>query len=110
MLQMQRVLPALKPVPLTGQEAIFDSFFKIDTKLIEQQCAQNRRSCYRGIPKYYGYYENNDPKKRLLILANVDADVGELWQWSGTGFAPVDVSNEAYKLGVNWLVYALTHY
>ena len=33
----------------------------------------------------------------------------EFAQDPGQGFAPVDVSNEAYKLGVNWIVYALTH-
>jgi hypothetical protein len=25
------------------------------------------------------------------------------------GFRPIDESNEAYKLGVNYLIYALTH-
>jgi hypothetical protein len=108
-IQMQRVLPGITPVELKGDEPIFDSFYKIDTKLIARQCAMNRQSCYRGIPVYVGYYENNDPKRRLLALGNFNADIGEFWQWSGQGFAPVDVSNEAYKLGINYLIYALTH-
>jgi len=107
--QMAKVLPGLRPMQLTGNEPIFDSFFKIDVKLIERQCMANRRACYRGIPKYWAYFQDNDPKKRMLALGNVDADIGEFWQWSAQGFAPVDVSNEAYKLGVNWIVYALTH-
>ena len=110
MQQMQRVFPGAKPVQLTGTEPIFDSFFKIDVKKIEQQCYASRSSCYRWIPHYWAFYKDNDPKKHLMMLANVDADIGEFWQWSGTGFAPVDVSNEAYKLGVNYLIYALTHY
>lgn len=107
--QMQKVLPGIRPVELKGDEPIFDSFYKIDTKLIARQCAANRQACYRGIPVYIGFYEKNDPKRRLMALGNYNADIGEFWQWSGTSFAPVDVSNEAYKLGINYLVYALTH-
>ena len=33
----------------------------------------------------------------------------EYWEWSGEGFFPFDTSNEAYKLGVNYLIYGLTH-
>ena len=54
-------------------------------------------------------YEDNDPTKRLLLIANYDNDVGESWEWSGSGFIPIDLSNEAYELGVNYIVYALTH-
>ncbi len=107
--QMQRVLPGLRPIALTGNEPIFDSFFKIDVKLVEQQCMRDFRACYRGIFKYYAFFQDNNPKKRMLAMATYDADIGEFWQWSGTGFAIVDLSNEAYKLGVNYFIYALTH-
>ncbi|MCK7515640.1 MAG: DUF4159 domain-containing protein [Desulfobacterales bacterium] len=54
-------------------------------------------------------YEDNDPSKRLLFIANYNNDVGEYWEFSDTGWTPIDLSNEAYKLGVNYIVYALTH-
>jgi len=47
--------------------------------------------------------------KRLLFIANYNNDVGEYWEFSDTGWTPIDLSNEAYKLGVNYIVYALTH-
>jgi hypothetical protein len=106
---MQRAVPGGQWVHLDGTEPIFNTFFKIDVKLIAQQCMQDFRSCYRGIPQYWALYENNDPTKRIIALANVDADIGEFWQWSGQGFYPVAESNEAYKLGVNYMIYALTH-
>jgi len=40
---------------------------------------------------------------------NYNNDVGEYWEFSDTGWTPIDLSNEAYKLGVNYIVYALTH-
>jgi hypothetical protein len=44
-----------------------------------------------------------------MMVINYNADLGEYWEFSDEGFAPVDESNEAYKLGVNYLVYLLTH-
>ena len=99
-MQMKRVLPSARIVPLEPTHPIFDAFFKINLALIEGQ--------YRGIPTYYGIFQDNDPKKRLMAIINFENDVGEMWEWSTQGFSPVP-SNEAYKLGVNYLIYALTH-
>ena len=60
-------------------------------------------------PSYYGIFEDNDPSKRLMVVANFDNDVPEYWEWSGEGLFPFDASNEAYKLGVNYLIYGMTH-
>ena len=60
-------------------------------------------------PSYWGIYEDNDPKKRLMLIANVDDDIGESWQYSATGFVPIAAANETYKLGINYVIYALTH-
>jgi len=35
--------------------------------------------------------------------------VSDYWQWSGNPFYPIDTTNEAYKFGVNYIIYALTH-
>jgi hypothetical protein len=100
-----RALPTAKWVQLTGNEPIFDSFFKIDLK-----AAVNSTSAYgSNLPTYWGIYQDNDPKKRLIMIANVDNDIGEAWQWSATGFVPIAAANETYKLGVNYVIYALTH-
>jgi hypothetical protein len=102
---MKAALPAAQWVQLTGKEAIFDSFFKIDLN-----AAVTDRTAYGyNRPTYWGVYENNDPKKRLIVIANVDNDIGDSWQWSASGFIPISASNEMYKLGVNYLIYALTH-
>jgi uncharacterized protein DUF4159 len=60
-------------------------------------------------PSYYGIFEDNDPSGRLLIVANYDNDVPEYWERSGEERSPFDASNEAYKLGVNYMIYGLSH-
>ena len=98
--QMQKTLPGVRPIPLTGKESIFDSFYKVDIS--------NVRSV-RGRAQFFGVFEHNDPRKRLMMIVNYSADIGDSWQWAGQGFIAVDATNEAFKLGVNYLVYALTH-
>ena len=101
--QMRRVLPDGRFVKLDEQNLIFDSFFKIqDINAIVHPMSRIR-------PSYYGLFEDNDPSKRLMVVANFDNDVPEYWEWSGEGLFPFDASNEAYKLGVNYLIYGLTH-
>ena len=101
--QLRRVLPGAKLVRLDQSHAIFDSFFRInDIHAIVHPMTRIR-------PSYYGVFEDNDPAKRLMVVANFDNDVPEYWEWSGEGFFPFDASNEAYKLGVNYVIYGLTH-
>ena len=101
--QMQRVLPAARFVRLDRTHPIFDCFFRVqDIDAIVHPMTGIR-------PSYYGIFEDNDPSRRLMVVANYDNDVPEYWEWSGQGLYPFDTSNEAYKLGVNYLIYGLTH-
>lgn len=101
--QMQRVLPGIRTVELDVSHPIFHAFFDIATLDFVQFYGRGERAMFMGA------YENNDPSKRLLFIANYNNDVGEYWEYSDTGWTPIDLSNEAYKLGVNYIVYALTH-
>ena len=98
----QQVLPKHPIVRIPENHPIFDSFFKIDLGLID------RGGMGYGRTEYWGIFQDNDPKKRLMAIINLNGDIGESWQWSQRGFAMAP-SNEAYKLGVNYLIYALTH-
>jgi len=101
--QMRRVLPDGRFVRLDNAHRIYDAFFQIkDIHAIVHPMSGIR-------PSYYGIYEDNDPSKRLMVVANFDNDVPEYWEWSGEGLFPFDASNEAYKLGVNYVLYGLTH-
>jgi uncharacterized protein DUF4159 len=99
---MQRVLPGehLQELPLT--HPIFHSFFDIGTLEFHQAYDV-------GKPGFYGMFEHDDPTKPLQMIVNFNNDVSEYWEYSDTGFAPIDLSNEAYKLGVNYVIYAMTH-
>lgn len=99
--QLRRVLPDARLVPLTVDHPIFDSFYKIETLV-------SRDPIYGAQPEYYGVFEDNDPSKRLMIIVNYNQDLSEYWEFSDEGWFPIDLSNEAYKLGVNYMIYALS--
>jgi uncharacterized protein DUF4159 len=101
--QMRRVLPDARFVKLDNTHRIFNAFFEVkDIDAIVHPMSGIR-------PSYYGIFEDNEPSKRLMVVANFDNDVPEYWEWSGEGLYPFDASNEAYKLGVNYVIYGLTH-
>ena len=102
---MRRVLPQGRLVLLDASHPIFDSFYRIPDPAAGGAPYGSRRRP----PEFYGVFEDNDPGKRLLAIVNYNNDVGEDWEWSDTGQLPVDLTNHAYKLGVNYIVYAMTH-
>ncbi len=104
--QMRAVLPEARWIQLDGSSRVFHSFFEIDHP---ESLAPPPIYNQADVPSYWGLFENNDPAKRLMVVANVNQDISEYWEFSDTGFAPVDLTNEAYKFGVNYVIYALTH-
>lgn len=98
--QMRRVLPDAIWRPLDVSHPVFHSFFEIKSLDVDS---------YYGRAQWLGVFEDNDPRKRLLAVANSNHDLGEYWEFSDTGYMPVDVSNDAYKFGVNYVVYGMTH-
>lgn len=101
MAQLRRVLPEHRPVRLTAEHPIFDSFYRIPSL--------DYTHPYYGMPsEFWGVFEENDPTKRLLMIINHNNDLSEYWEYSDQGMFPIDLSNEAYKLGINYIVYALS--
>ena len=100
---MARVLPGARFVDLDPSNPIFHTFFEI-TSLTNFPQAYNA-----GRPIFRGLYEGNDPTRRLVMIVNYNTDVSQYWEWSGRGLRPFDQTNEAYKLGVNYIMYGLTH-
>ena len=99
---LKRALPDHTLLPVPESDGIFDSFFRVTPSEVVPP--------YGGYPPlWYGIYEDNDPGQRLMVMINANNDMAEYWEFSDYGYYPIDLANEAYKLGVNYVVYALTH-
>lgn len=100
--EMRRVLPDARLVELDPGSQVFHSFFEIPSLDFHQFYDRDR-------PVFYGIFEGNDPRKRMLAIVNYNNDISEYWEWSDTGWNAIDLTNEAYKFGVNYVVYGMTH-
>jgi hypothetical protein len=100
---IQRILPNARIVDLTPKEPIFHSFYEINSFSVVPQ------SYDRAPLEMQGIYEDNDPSKRLIAIINFNQDVSDFWEFSGQGWYSINESNQGYKVGINYLIYAMSH-
>lgn len=100
--QVRQALPDHTWFRIDESHPIFHSFYNI-TQLDVPHPSVN------VTPGYWAMYENNDPSRRMIALANHNNDIAEYWEWSAEGLYNPDPTNNAYRLGVNYFIYALTH-
>ena len=100
MSSMKQVFPERKMERLTVDHPIFQCFYQIET--LDMIAPLDY-----GLPtEFYGM---SDEQGRLQVIVNFNNDIGDFWEWSDEDFFPVSLSNEAYKLGVNYVIYAMSH-
>ncbi len=95
------ILPGHRFRQLELEEPIFNSFFQIETLDLPPPTFR------QYTPLFLGLHEGDDPDGRLMVVANLNNDIGDYWEFSDRGYYPIDLSNEAYKFGVNYVIYAL---
>jgi hypothetical protein len=50
-----------------------------------------------------------DEKGRILIAISYNSDIGDAWEYADDAFYPTKFSDLAIRLGVNYVVYSMTH-
>ena len=100
--QVRQAVPELEWIRIDVRHPIFHSFYDIKSLDVPHPIVN-------VIPDYFGLFEDNDPDGRMLALANYNNDIAEYWEWSAEGLYSTDWTGDAYRLGVNFFMYALTH-
>jgi len=103
---MRMVLPDARIDRLDVSHPIFNSFFSIKSLDIPYPGRLGEQGL---IGEFYGIHEGNDTSKRLMVVIDYNMDIGDYMEHSGQGWYSVDPTNEAFKFGVNYLIYGLTH-
>lgn len=116
--QMRKVFPDREIEDLPMSHPIFHTVFDIDrvlqvpnvefgeaytrsggrTRTWEQP--SDREPHVRGI---------SDDNGRLMVLITYNSDLGDAWEWMDDPYYPQLFTGYAYRLGVNSIVYAMTH-
>jgi hypothetical protein len=104
--QSRRIIPRARWMRLDRAHPIFNAFFRVQDPEFPHPAVHH----LYGLPaQYFGLFEDNDPSRRLMAIANYNTNLAEYWQMAGGGFFPIEQGNEAFKLGINYIVYALSH-
>jgi len=110
--EMKRILPEYTMQVLPLSHEVFHTFYDIEEVM---QIPGERRGCL-GLPgwerpddKEPRIYGISDDKGRLMVVATYNSDLGDAWQWMDEACYPVKFSGQAYRLGMNFIVYAMTH-
>ncbi len=94
--EIKKVLPDHKWQKLQVNHPIFHCFFDLN-KI-------HKRTPYLAVPpEYWAILDDNG---RIMVLINFNNDVGDGWELPKD---TPDFSTEAYKLGINYLIYHYTH-
>jgi hypothetical protein len=98
--QMKRVFPDRSLEVLPRTHPIWTCFYDISDLKIEPPYSRYLTPEYLGL---------SDDTGRLMMVVDYNNDISEYWEWSNDPLMPIEESNEAYKYGVNYVMYALTH-
>ena len=109
--EIGRVLPGrpIEDVPL--DHPVFRSFYEVEEIVQVPNVGQGmrggptwERDGYRPVVK--GIF---DDERRLMVLVNWNTDLGDAWEWAENPWYPLRYSTYAYEMGVNFIIYAMTH-
>ena len=50
-----------------------------------------------------------DDKNRMVVAVNFNTDVGDAWEYADSPYYPEPMTAMAYRYGVNYVIYSMTH-
>jgi len=112
--QMHQVFPDREIVEIPVTHQIFNLVYEIDeikqVPNLHNGIAYHRQGITHEndgkVPHVRGIFDDED---RLIVLINWNSDLGDAWEWADHPEYPSHFSDYAIKLGINTVVYALTH-
>jgi hypothetical protein len=98
--QMRAVFPERGFEPLTIENPIFDLVFGLDDLMGTAQYNPGGNPVFLGLTNERGH---------LASVACFNNDLANFWDWIDQGRYPLRPSSDAFRLGINFIVYAMTH-
>ena len=100
--RVAEALPEGVWVEIDESHPIFNTFFYVEDIYVPHPLVP-------VTPVYRVIFEDNDASKRIMVLANHNSDLAEYWEYAAQGRFAVDPTNDAFRLGINYFMYGVTH-
>ncbi len=111
---MDRVLPGEPIVDMQDGDAILNVLYSIKERVLIPGMRHVRRGPGGSLviqptatPDHWRVI--NDPKGRAIVAINFNMDVGDAWEHADTPEYPEQMTSLAYRVGINYILYAMTH-
>jgi hypothetical protein len=110
--EMGKVFPDRPLVKLSLDHEVFHTFFDIDTIMqipnVDRACSgrETWENPSEIDPMIFGI---SDDDGRLMVLVTYNSDLGDAWEWMDLPCYPEKYSGQAYRMGVNFMIYAMSH-
>ena len=108
--QMKKVLPEYEAKELPLTHPIFHSYLDIEEVVQVPNIYNAQRGITSekgGVTPYYMGIEDKDG--RLVAFFARNSDLGDAWEWINDSRYPVKYGLAAYKVGINVVIYAMSH-
>jgi hypothetical protein len=109
---MKLIFPDRPVVEMDNKDAIFHSVYDLDDRvqILGDWCVHFSMQCQQramGTQAHWlGVY---DDKQRVMIAISFNSDIGDAWEWADGPQYPEKMAGLAIRIGVNYVVYAMTH-
>jgi hypothetical protein len=107
---MGKVLPERDAVELENRESIFHSVYDLDDRFqvasMGSVNAGRSWKCENCPAHWRGIF---DDKGRVMVAITFQSDVGDSWEWADAPEYPQEYAGLGIRIGVNYIVYAMTH-
>jgi hypothetical protein len=108
--QFHKVLPEYEIKDLPLNHPIFHSYLDVEevVQVPNVYNAQRGETSEKGgiVPHYMGIEDKNG---RMVAFIARNCDLGDAWEWINDPRYPVKYGLPAYKLGINVVIYAMSH-
>jgi hypothetical protein len=107
---MRRVFPDRDIVDLPDEHPLFHSVYDLDTRHMVPHFEEwSGESGYLGdgsVPRWRGILDDSG---RVMVAIAFNNDLGDSYQWADDARYPHESATLGLRMGVNFVVYALTH-
>ena len=110
--QIRKVFPETRLEVLPLSHEIFHTFYDVGEVL---QVPNASNGCYG--PPYWEQPDDKEPRVygisddtgRVQVVVTYNSDLGDAWEYMDLGCYPQKLTGQAYRLGLNFMIYAMTH-
>ena len=110
MRSMRKVFPDRQIVDVPSDNAIMNMHFEADqSKPIPGIMALRYGQTWEHdgyTPTWRGIYDDDG---RLMVIINFNVDLGDAWELADEAWYPEEYTALAYRFGINYVLYAMTH-